>query len=67
MTGVKFSDQSLMPWGKYKNFKMANVPSDYLLWLLENDKCGGAVKKYIEDNKSFLELESKQNRKQQNR
>lgn len=67
MTGQPFTDQSLMPWGKYKGHKMANVPPDYLLWLLENDKCGGRVKEYIEKNKSFLILESKQNRKQQNR
>lgn len=64
---IHFTDQSLMPYGKYKGQKMANVPADYLIWLLDNDKCSGDVKKYIQDNKSFLELESKQNRKQQNR
>lgn len=67
MTGQEFSDQSIMPWGKHKGHKMANVPPDYLLWLLDNDKCSGRVKEYIEKNKGFLELESKQNRKQQNR
>lgn len=67
MTGQEFNDQSLMPWGKYSGHKMANVPPDYLLWLLENDKCGGRVKEYIEKNKHFLQLELKQNRKQQNR
>jgi len=63
----KFTDQSLMPWGKYKDHKMANVPPEYLLWLLENEKCSGDVKKYIEDNKHFLILESKQNKNQQRR
>lgn len=67
MSYGKFTDQSLMPYGKYKNHKMANVPPEYLIWLLENEKCSGDVKKYIEDNKAFLELERKQNKKQQSR
>ena len=29
-------DKSIMPIGKYKGEKMANVPSGYLLWLYEN-------------------------------
>lgn len=57
------TDQDLMPYGKYKGHKMANVSPDYLLWLYENDRCSEAVKKYVEDNKPFLELESKQNKK----
>ncbi|MBD3627622.1 DUF3820 family protein [Cyclobacterium sp.] len=27
------NDQTLMPFGKYKNTPMANVPDSYLLWL----------------------------------
>ena len=67
MSYPKFTDQSLMPYGKYKGSKMANVPPDYLIWLLDNDRCSGDVKKYIEANKSVLETEIKQNKKQQNR
>ena len=67
MSFPKLTDTSLMPWGKHKGAKMANIPPEYLLWLLDNDKCSGQVKTYIEENKAFLELELKQNRKQQNR
>lgn len=46
----ELTDNDLMPFGKYKGDKMINVPASYLLWLYENDKCNGTVKKYIEDN-----------------
>lgn len=67
MSFPKLTDTSLMPWGKWKGHKMANVPPEYLIWLLDNEKCSGQVKAYIEENKSFLELEIKQNRKQEKR
>lgn len=51
------SDNSLMPFGKYKNEKMANVPASYLLWLYDNDKCNSYVKEYIEDNLDVLRVE----------
>lgn len=45
----KFTDSSLMPFGKYKDIRLIDVPASYLLWLYENDKAGN-VKSYIEDN-----------------
>lgn len=57
------TDESIMPWGKYKGEKIANVPPEYLIWLLDNNKCGGEVKKYIEDNKSNLQQEINYNKK----
>ena len=57
------TDESIMPFGKYKGEKMANIPPDYLLWLYENGKCYGEVHKYIVDNldvlKSEIEYKSK--------
>lgn len=47
-------DNSLMPWGKYKGVKMANVPPQYLLFMYEEKKTHGDVKKYIEDNMDVL-------------
>jgi len=67
MSFPKLTDNSPMPWGAHKGTKMANLSPDYLLWLIENDKCSGQVKAYIEENKAFLELERKQNKKQQNK
>jgi len=54
---IKLSDSSLMPWGKHKGIKMANVPASYLLWLYENDKCDNLVKNYIRDNLDVLKQE----------
>lgn len=44
------SDESLMPFGKYKGVRLAEVPDAYLLWIYENNKCSGGLKNYIEDN-----------------
>ena len=56
---MKYTDETLMPWGKYKGLKMANVPADYLLWLYENNKCNNDVRAYIEDNLDVLRYEIK--------
>jgi uncharacterized protein (DUF3820 family) len=34
------TDESLMPWGKHKGEKMANVPPEYLLWRSEKIHSG---------------------------
>jgi len=54
-----------MPFGKYKNEKMANVPASYLIWIydewtsrrfaFENKE----VKAYIEENMDVLREEIK--------
>ena len=51
------NDTSVMPWGKYRGEKMANVPPDYLIWLYDNDKCSGDVKMYIATNLDVLRAE----------
>jgi len=56
----KLNDDSIMPWGKYKDYSMANVPADYLIWLYENNKCDASVKEYIIDNLSVLKKEVKE-------
>ena len=57
------NDNSLMPFGKHKGVKMANVPESYLIWLYENSNIYGELKQYIEDNldvlKSEIEYENK--------
>lgn len=57
------TDNDPMPYGKHKGEKMINVPAHYLIWLLENDKCSGDVKKYIEENKDVLKTELNKNKK----
>jgi len=50
-------DNSLMPIGKYKGDKMANVPPNYLLWLYENGNIYGELKQYIKDNLDVIKAE----------
>ena len=55
---MKLTDGSLMPFGKHKGEKMANVPASYLLWLYDeytmpNPRFGfihREVLAYIEEN-----------------
>jgi uncharacterized protein (DUF3820 family) len=57
MDGNEMTDESIMPFGKHKGEKMANIPPDYLLWLYDNGKCYGEVRKYIADNLDVLKSE----------
>ena len=54
------TDESIMPFGKYKGEKLANVPAEYLLWLYENNKVYGGIEKYIADNLDVLRMEINQ-------
>lgn len=59
--GNKITDETPCPFGKaYYGVKMANVPADYLLWVLDNlSNLRADVRAYIEDNKTALEKEVK--------
>jgi uncharacterized protein (DUF3820 family) len=63
MDTAKFDDKSPMPYGIHKGEKMANVPAAYLLWLLDNNRCSGEVKNYIQKNKNVLQAEVKRQKK----
>lgn len=60
---TKLTDDSIMPFGKHKGEKLANVPPEYLIWLFENNKCSIDVAKYVNENldclKSEIEYKSK--------
>ena len=56
----KIMDNSLMPYGKYKGKKMANIPASYLLWMYRNDKLFKALEVYVEENMDALEKEEKE-------
>lgn len=56
----KITDNSLMPYGKYKGKKMANIPASYLLWMYRNDKLFKALEVYVEENMDVLEKEEKE-------
>lgn len=61
------TDSSLMPFGRYKGQKLANVPPDYLIWLYDNNKCNGELKQYIFDNLEVLQAEINANNNHENR
>lgn len=42
------TDKDLMPFGKHKGKKIADVPPSYLLWLYDQDLEEGGIKDYIE-------------------
>lgn len=58
---MALNDDSPMPFGKYKDEKMANVPASYLMWLYNENKCNKEVRDYIEDNLDVLKEEIKRN------
>lgn len=58
---MPLNDKDPMPWGAHEGKLMQDVPASYLIWLLENNKCAGDVKRYIVENLETLKLEVKQN------
>lgn len=54
------TDLTPMPYGSHQGKIMQDVPASHLIWLYENNKCTGEVKKYIEDNMETLQIEVKQ-------
>lgn len=59
METEKFTDKSLMPFGKYKGRRLIDVPAHHLLWLYRNDRAG-RLKEYIRDNFDALLKENKE-------
>lgn len=60
-TEFVYTDSTLMPFGKYKNVKMANVPASYLNYLYEEGdlKNHPLLLDYIKDNLEVLRIEMK--------
>ena len=53
-----FTDETPMPWGKYKGTALANVPADYLIWLYDNNKAYGKLAYYIHRNLDVLRADA---------
>ncbi len=64
---MKLTDESTMPFGKYKGEKMANVPASYLIWIYDEWTAPSPrfgfqnkeVKAYIEENLDVIQQEVK--------
>lgn len=52
-------DNSIMPFGKHKGEKLANVPASYLLWLYQQGISHHGLKNYIENNMEVLKHQTK--------
>ena len=53
------NDESIMPFGKHKGEKLANVSAKYLLWLYGEGLKHAGLKAYIEENMDVLKQEVK--------
>lgn len=53
------TDTTPMPFGKYKNSPMQDVPAGYLLWLNDQPFCSLEIKTYIKENMQVLIKENK--------
>lgn len=57
---MAYTDETPMPFGKYKGLDLEDVPASYLLWLYEEGNLLGELKEYIEDNMQVLEQQKEQ-------
>lgn len=55
------TDESPMPFGKYKGEPLEDVPASYLLWLHAQGLDKGPLKEYIEENMDALDKEASEN------
>lgn len=59
-------DSTVMPFGKYRGEKLANVPASYLLWLYDQNSTsidGRKVCHYVRENLDVLKAEIERNKK----
>jgi uncharacterized protein (DUF3820 family) len=54
-----YTDESLMPFGKYRGVKLANVPASYLIFLSHIKDLEIGLKIYIKENMDVFEKEMK--------
>lgn len=59
----KFTDKTLMPFGKHKGTALANIPANSLIWYYENTQLSAPLKIYIEENMDALKAEVKRSSK----
>ena len=50
-----FTDDTLMFYGKFKNSRLGDIPTEYLQWLYDNTKVSGSLKLYIESKLPSLQ------------
>lgn len=63
---LPLTDESPMPFGKYKGKKMADVPDYYLLYIYDNYDLQPHVKTYIEQNLAAIKTNIKRSEEKRN-
>lgn len=63
---MKYTDNTVINFGKYEGFKLANIPASYLIFLYESKKADSDLREYIVDNLDALQFEMKQEKKVSN-
>lgn len=65
-TFTKLTDETIMPWGKYKGEELQDVPASYLVWLEgeirkndRNTEFHNGLLVYIDENRDVLDKELK--------
>ena len=65
-TFKKLTDETIMPWGKYKGEELQDVPASYLVWLEgeirkndRNTEFNNGLLVYIDENRDVLKKELK--------
>ena len=58
----KFTDKSIMLFGRYRGLKLANVPADYLLHIRNYKNINPRLLEYIDSDEEILlkEVEEKE-------
>lgn len=64
---AKWTDDTLMPWGKHKDTRLADIDAEWLVWLSRQDwiKKFHGLKLYLDDCKAVLEAEIEEHRDEQ--
>ena len=57
---VIMNDNSIMPFGKHKGKKMADVPWGWLIWMYDRKVLSGGVKAYAETTVPILRIQKSQ-------
>jgi len=54
---MPLTDESPMPWGIHQGKPLDEVPPEYLIWMYENDKLKGDLKRYAQENLEVLKMQ----------
>lgn len=63
---LPMTDESLMPFGKYKGKKMAEIPDYYLLYMWDNFNLRDPLRQYIAENLEVIKVNIQRSQEKKN-